>query len=125
MAGHADQFRIGRSVPDPIEGLWETGEEFMTVNLATVLSYPNAGQRFVTWLRTSPDITPNAAGALLLLLTARLELRQQQSARAARNQRPTVPPRWTTHDLAQWLEAPLPTAPPRVDGIISLHRLWK
>jgi 8-oxo-dGTP pyrophosphatase MutT (NUDIX family) len=125
LRGRASEFRAKRTAPDPIEGLWEIGEELMTVDLGSALRDPDAGQRLVIWLRTCLDLTPGGVGSLLLLLTARLELQQQQASRAARNDRQGKGPSWTTSDLAEWLDMPLPDQPVKVADIVGSRRLWK
>jgi 8-oxo-dGTP pyrophosphatase MutT (NUDIX family) len=125
LPGPAGDFRVERSAPDPVEGLWELGDHFMTVNLRAVLEDPSAGRRFILWLRSSQELAPQAAGSLLLLLTARLELRQQQAIRAARTLGVASAPSWTTRDLAQWLEMSLPAHPASVADLVGYTSLWK
>jgi 8-oxo-dGTP pyrophosphatase MutT (NUDIX family) len=115
----ASDFKVRRSGPDPLEGLWELGDQFMTIDLATILNDPRAGRKFTLWLRGCQDLAPQGAGSLLLLLTARLELQQLQAARTGRT------PPWTTTDLRQWLDQPLPARPPDVRTLISYHPLWE
>jgi hypothetical protein len=118
----AREFRVARSAPDPIEGLWELGDRFMTIDLGAVLNDAAKGREFVIWLRSCNDLAPQGAGSLLLLLTARLELRQRQSARARAG---SLPPPWTTKELAKWLDEPLPSRGPDVRGLINHHPIWK
>jgi len=125
LPGRASEFRIERSAPDPVEGLWEIGNEFMTVDLGAVLKDKDMGHRFVMWLRSADNLTPQAAGSLLLLLTARLELRQCQVARADRNHRKVDSMPWTIRELAQWLDAPVPDRHVDISDIIHHHPLWK
>lgn len=125
VPGHARDFTVDRAAVDPIEGLWEIGDQFMTADLGAALRDRDAGERFVSWLRTSPELTPNGSGSLLLLLTTRLELRQQQAQRAARNRRSASPPGWTTRDLAAWLKAPPPDSAARVDDMVRTRSLWR
>lgn len=125
LQGRACDFRVARSAPDPVEGLWEIGDEFITVDLAAVLHDPDKGQRFVSWVRSSQDLAPQAAGSLLLLLAARLELLERQLARAAKNKSRTDPPRWTTRELGQWLDAPLTEKPTDVHDIVQRYPLWR
>jgi 8-oxo-dGTP pyrophosphatase MutT (NUDIX family) len=124
IPGSARDFRISRSAPDPVEGLWEIGNQFMTIDIAAILKDRDAAERFIIWLRTSPEVTPSAAGSLLLLLTTRIELYQNQATRAARNGRQHAPPSWTTADLATWLSAPLTAAALPPPDTISYHPLW-
>lgn len=124
IAGPARDFRISRSAPDPVEGLWEIGDEFMTIDIAEILRDRDAAERFVGWLRSSPELTPNASGSLLLLLTARVELQQNQASRAARSNRQQAQPSWTTADLVKWLDAPLTAATPP-PGVVDYHPLWR
>ncbi len=124
LAGSSQDFRISRSAPDLVEGLWELGDRCMTIDIAEVLKDRNAAERFIGWLRSSPELTPNAVGSLLLLLTARIELQQNQAARAARHNPRRATPPWTTTDLAAWLDAPLTIATPPPPDIVSYHPLW-
>jgi 8-oxo-dGTP pyrophosphatase MutT (NUDIX family) len=124
IEGSAHDLRISRSAPDPVEGLWEIGDQFMTIDIAEILKNREAAQSFINWLRTSPELSANGAGSLLLLLTARIELLQNQARRADRNSRDHTSPSWTATDLAQWLKAP-PTAAPLPPGIVSRHPLWR
>jgi 8-oxo-dGTP pyrophosphatase MutT (NUDIX family) len=119
--GRARDFRLERAAPDPVEGLWELGDQFMTIDLAEILRDPSTGYRFIMWLRTAPELAPQAVGSLLLLLVARLELQQQQAARKRSSK--TVP--WTTGDLAQWLDLPTSSSSVDLTGIVALHPLWK
>jgi 8-oxo-dGTP pyrophosphatase MutT (NUDIX family) len=123
LPGRASDFRIERSAPDPIEGLWELGGDFMTIDLAAVLNNKQTGHRFVLWLRRADNLAPQAAGSLLLLLTSRIELRQHQAARADRNQRADSAP-WTISELAQWLDEELPESPVNISDIIHHYPLW-
>lgn len=123
ITGSAQDFRISRSAPDPVEGLWELGDQFMTIDIGKVIKDRDSARRFIGWLRTTPELTPNGAGSLLLLLTARIELHQNQLARAARNNRERADPSWTSADLAAWLDAPLVVTTPPLD-IVSYHPLW-
>jgi 8-oxo-dGTP pyrophosphatase MutT (NUDIX family) len=125
LPGHASEFRIERSAPDPVEGLWELGNGFMTLDLAAVLKDKDIGHRFVAWLRTENDLAPQAVGSLLLLLTARLELLQSQGARAERNHKHTDPMPWTTCDLTHWLDEELPESPVDISDITRLYPLFK
>jgi len=122
MAGRARDFRVERLAPDPVEGLWEIGDQCMTIDLAKILRNRSAGRRFVTWLRTAQDLAPQGAGSLLLLLTARLELRQQQATRKHRSS-DTMP--WTTGDLARWLDEPAPGSSVNIADVIDFHPIWK
>jgi 8-oxo-dGTP pyrophosphatase MutT (NUDIX family) len=124
LPGHASEFRIERFAPDPVEGLWELGDDFMTIDLATVLKDKGKGHRFIMWLRSSDKLAPQAAGSLLLLITARLELRQFQVARAARNHQSIDPIAWTICELAQWLDEELPKAPVDASDIVDHYPLW-
>ena len=121
MPGRARDFRVERSAPDPVEGLWELGDQFMTIDLAKILRDRSIGRRFVMWLRNSQELAPQAAGSLLLLLTTRLELQQQQ---ATRKHRSSDTP-WTTSDLARWLDEPVADSSIDVADIVGLHPLWK
>jgi hypothetical protein len=125
LPGRAAGFKAKRSAPDPVEGLWEIGDELMTVNLGHALADRSVGRRLVAWLRNCQDLTPGGVGSILLLLIARLELRQQQAARSARNARPTSPPSWTTTDLSKWLDQPATGKQPDVADIVGSHPLWK
>jgi hypothetical protein len=122
MPGHARDFRIDRMAPDPVEGLWEIGDQFMTIDLAKILRDRSAGYRFVMWLRTAQELAPQGAGALLLLLTARVELLQQQ---ATRKYRSFDTASWTTSDLSRWLDEPTPGSPVNIADIVGFHPLWK
>jgi hypothetical protein len=124
LPGHASEFRIERFAPDPVEGLWELGDDFMTIDLAAVLKDKGKGYRFVMWLRSSDKLAPQAAGSLLLLITARLELRQFQVARADRNHQHIGPIAWAIRELAQWLDEELPKAPVDVSDIVHHYPLW-
>ncbi len=124
IAGSAQDLRISRSAPDLVEGLWEIGDQFMTIDFGKVLRDRDTAERFVGWLRNSREITPNAAGSLLLLLTARMELRQNQAARAARNTGQHAALSWTTADLAGWLNTPL-TAATLPPDVVSYQPLWR
>lgn len=124
LPGRASEFRIERLAPDPVEGLWELGDDFMTINLAAVLKDKDMGHRFIRWLRRSDKLAPQAAGSLLLLITARLELRQCQMARADRSHQRDDPAAWTTSELAQWLDEELPKAPVDVSDIVHHYPLW-
>ena len=121
----AADIRVARSAPDPVEGLWELGDQFMTIDLGTILKNAAIGRDFVMWLRSSEDLAPQGAGSLLLLLTARLELRQRQAARVHAQRTSTHPEPWTTCELATWLEEPLPSRLPSLHGVIGHHSLWR
>jgi hypothetical protein len=108
-----------------VEGLWEIGDEFITIDLASVLNDPDKGQRFVSWVRNSKDLAPQAAGSLLLLLAARLELLERQLARAAKNDPRAEPPRWTTRELGQWLDVPFIEGMADVHDIVQRYPLWR
>lgn len=125
LQGRACDFGIARSAPDPVEGLWEIGDEFITIDLASVLNDPDKGQRFVSWVRNSKDLAPQAAGSLLLLLAARLELLERQLARAAKNDPRAEPPRWTTRELGQWLDVPFIEGMADVHDIVQRYPLWR
>jgi len=125
LPGRASEFRIERSAPDPVEGLWEIGNDFMTIDFASVLKDKDIGHRFVMWLRRADNLAPQAAGSLLLLLTARVELRQCQVARAKRNHQHVDPMPWAICDLAQWLEEELLQDPVDISGIVHHYPLWK
>jgi hypothetical protein len=125
LPGRACDFRIERSAPDPVEGLWELGNEVMTVDLAAILKTKDIGHRFVMWLRSDGSLAPQAAGSLLLLLTARLELRQRQVARAKRSHQHLSPMSWTTCELAQWLDEELPENTVEISDVVRHHPLWK
>jgi 8-oxo-dGTP pyrophosphatase MutT (NUDIX family) len=124
LPGRASEFRIERSAPDPVEGLWELGNDFMTIDLAAVLKDKHIAHRFVMWLRRSDNLAPQAAGSLLLLLTARIELRQHQEARARRNHQHVDSVPWTTCELAQWLDDELPKVPVDISDIAHHYPLW-
>ena len=96
----------------------------MTIDLAAVLKDKGKGHRFVMWLRSSDKLAPQAAGSLLLLITARLELRQRQVARADRNDQRAGPIAWTICDLAQWLDEELPKTSVDVSDIVHHYPLW-
>jgi 8-oxo-dGTP pyrophosphatase MutT (NUDIX family) len=119
LAGDAREFRVGRADPDPLEGVWELGDQFMTVDLGAVLKSPRAGRSFVMWIRSCEELAPQGAGALLLLLTARLELQQRLAERAG-HQAP-----WTTKELRSWLEEPLPARLVSVRRLVGYHPLWR
>ena len=121
VTGRARDFRLKRTAPDPVEGLWELGDQFMTIDLAEILRDRSSGHRFIMWLRTAPELAPQAVGSLLLLLAARLELQQQQAARKHRSSS-TAP--WTTTDLAYWLDQPAHGSVDASD-VVSFHPLWK
>lgn len=125
LPGSADEFRITPAAPDPVEGLWEIGDQSMTVDIGTALRSRSSGKRLVDWIRTNLNLTPGGAGSLLLLMVARLELRQQQSSRAKRNNREPKPIPWTTADLVKWLEEPLLDGLPDVADMVSSHPLWR
>jgi len=125
LPGRASEFRIERTAPDPVEGLWELGDEFITIDLASVLKSEEKGHRFVLWLRSDSNLAPQAAGSLLLLLTARLELRQRQVATATRNHQRAGTLSWTTSELAQWLDEKLPKKRVDISDIVHCHPLWR
>ena len=116
---------MAKSAPDPVEGLWEIGNEFMAIDLDAVLNDKDTGYRFVMWLRSTRDLAPQAAASLLLLLTSRLELRQSQVARANRSLSRSDSVPWTTRELAEWLDADLPKKPVDVPSIICHYPLWR
>jgi hypothetical protein len=122
MPGRARDFRIERIAPDPIEGLWELGDQFMTIDLTRILRDRSTGRRFVRWLQTAQELAPQAAGSLLLLLVTRLELQQQQATRKHQSLGTTP---WTTGDLARWLDEPAPGSPADVADVVGFHPLWK
>jgi hypothetical protein len=76
------------------------------------------------WLRRADSLAPQAAGSLLLLLTARIELRQHQMARAERNHQRVDPVPWTTRELASWLDEDVPSLPVDISDIAHHHPLW-
>jgi hypothetical protein len=39
----ASDFKVPRSAPDSIEGLWELGDQFMTIDLGAILNNPATG----------------------------------------------------------------------------------
>lgn len=125
LPGRAQDYRLARSAPDPVEGLWEIGDQFMTIDLGAVLTDAERGRRFVSWVRSSLDLAPQAAGALLLLLTARLELLERQLQRAAARHPDAGPPQWTTRDLAKWLDEPVTDQPVKLHGIVRHYPLWE
>jgi 8-oxo-dGTP pyrophosphatase MutT (NUDIX family) len=125
IPGHARDFRVKRSGPDPVEGLWEIGNVFMTIDLAAILRKRATGYRFTRWLRACDELTPNAVGSLLLLIIARLELRQHQAVRTARNGMTAGPLPWTTSDLAKWLEEPIHVNSRKPRNVVSLYTLWE
>ena len=43
----AADIRVARSAPDPVEGLWELGDQFMTIDLGTILKNAAIGRDFV------------------------------------------------------------------------------
>src|SRR5690242_1868518 len=122
MPGRARDFHLRRTAPDPVEGLWELGDQFMTIDLAKILKDRSAGRRFIMWLRTTQELAPQGAGSLLLLLTTRLELQQQQATRKHPPSRTTA---WTTSDLTHWLDLPTPSSLVNVADIVSFHPLWR
>ena len=122
----ASAFSIARTDPDVVEGLWELGDQVMTIDLRATFNDATHGRRLVAWLRSAHELTPQATGALLLLLTATLELRQQQARRSGQNGRPAgAPPPWTTRDLAEWLSQPRPHKPPHPADLVAYHPLWR
>ena len=125
LPGHAADIRVARSAPDPVEGLWELGDQFMTIDLSAILKDPVTGRDFVMWLRNCEDLAPQGAGSLLLLLTARLELQQHQAARVHPRRTSAHPAPWTTSELAEWLEEPLPAGLPMLHRVIGHHSLWR
>jgi hypothetical protein len=125
IRGAAQDFRICRSAPDPVEGLWELGDQFMTIDIVRILKDRDAAEKFICWIRTSPEITANAAGSLLLLLIARIELHEIQASRAARNSRKHPTPSWTTADLKAWLDVPLTATPTPPPDTVKYHPLWR
>lgn len=124
LPGCASEFRIERSAPDPVEGLWEIANEFMAIDLSAVLKDKDVGHRFVGWLRTADSLAPQAAGSLLLLLTARVELRQYQATRMERYHQNSDSIPWATSDLAQWLDEELPMASIDISDIVRHYPLW-
>src|SRR5215469_4589842 len=96
----------------------------MTIDLATVLKNKHIGHRFVMWLRRADNLAPQAAGSLLLLLAARIELRQYQAARANRNDRRADSLPWTVRELAQWLDEELPKTSVDISDIAHHYPLW-
>lgn len=125
LPGRACDFRVEKSAPSPAEGLWEIGDEFMTIDLAAILGDRAAGEHFIKWLRRSDALTPAGAGSLLLLITARLELQERQAASSWRDARGVYRNAWKSSDLAQWLEAPLPQRPTRPGKHVRYYPLWK
>lgn len=125
LPGRARDFKVPRSAPDPVEGLWELGDQFMTIDLGAILKSAATGKDFVMWLRCSKELAPQGAGSLLLYLTARLELQQFQAARVDPLRNGPRNPSWTTNDLARWLDEPLPARLPELDRVINRHPLWK
>jgi hypothetical protein len=121
----ARDFRVARSAPDPAEGLWEIGDEFIAVDLRAVLGKRRSGESFVNWIRSSDEISPPGAGSLLLLVAARLELQENLAARTARNTGDPYRNPWSSDDLERWLSAPLPARPVRPGNYVSRHPLWK
>ncbi len=123
IEGRASDFRVRHSAPDLVEGLWELGDKLMTIDIAQIIKDRGTAEQFIGWLKISPELTPNAVGSLLLLLTARAELQQNQAARAARHNPRHASPPWTTADLAAWLDAPL-AATTTTPDVVSYHPLW-
>jgi hypothetical protein len=125
LPGRACDFRVERSAPSPVEGLWEIGDDFLAIDLAAILRDRAAGEHFVSWLRSSDELTPAGAGSLLLLITARLELQERQASRTSQGSRDISQHSWTSGDLAQWLTAPLPQTPPQPGKHVRHYPLWK
>ena len=84
LPGRASEFRLQRSAPDPVEGLWEMGNDFITIDLAAVLKDKDMGHRFVMWLRRADKLAPQAAGSLLLAAGL---CKYEQRGRPARSSR--------------------------------------
>lgn len=101
------------SLADPVEGLWELGDDAVVLDLPAATATANDARALVDWLRSSPELTPIASGALLLLTVARQQLAQAQQEKARGAVRPPLP--WTTTDLATWLDSPAPAWRPGAD----------
>lgn len=113
LPGPAPTFTFDLTQADPVEGLWELGEDALVVDLPAATATADDARAFVGWLRSSPELTATACGALLLLTVARQQLAQAQQEKARGAVRPPLP--WTTADLAAWLDAPAPTWTPGPD----------
>jgi 8-oxo-dGTP pyrophosphatase MutT (NUDIX family) len=125
LPGRAQDFSLDRSAPDPAEGLWELGHRIMTVDLDAVLADRGRGRHFVRWLRASAELAPQAAGSLLLLTVAQLELRERQATGAVPGRAARRPNQWTVSDLEAWLRAPLPDGPIKPGRYVRFRPLWK
>jgi 8-oxo-dGTP pyrophosphatase MutT (NUDIX family) len=122
----ARDFRIEKSAPDPIEGFWELGDQFMTINLRAVLENRALGQHFINWLRSSSELSPQASGSLLLLVASRLELQEHQAtAKMTKNPHHICQTPWTSGELTEWLKTPLPKRPVRPGRYVRHYPLWK
>lgn len=124
LPGRAADFRIEKSAPSPAEGLWEIDDKFMAIDLAAILDDRTAGEHFINWLRRTDELTPAGAGSLLLLITARLELKERQAS-SQRDAHRIHRNAWNSCDLVEWLRAPLPRRTPRPGKHVRYHRLWK
>ncbi|MBI4943053.1 MAG: NUDIX domain-containing protein [Actinobacteria bacterium] len=107
LPGPAPTFTFDLTQADPVEGLWELGEDALVVDIAAATATADDARSLVDWLRSSPELTATACGALLLLVISRQQLAQEQHDKARGAVRPPLP--WTTADLAAWLDAPAPT----------------
>ncbi|MCU1626105.1 MAG: hypothetical protein JWP64_1054 [Pseudonocardia sp.] len=113
IEGPATEFRVISGSTDDIEGTWELGTDAMVIDLRMALSSAVAMREFVGWLKASPVILPHAAGGLLLLLVARLELGTANS-----NER-----RMELRDLVDALDVPAAASPSILPPCVTLQSL--
>ncbi|TDD28271.1 hypothetical protein E1218_07710 [Kribbella turkmenica] len=125
LPGSADDFTLDRAKVDPVEGVWEVGETALVIDLPKATRTATMAERYVNWLRSSPELVPHAVGGLLLLLITRQQLRERRAERAASAGRAGVELDWTVADLARWLKAPPPPRPPDASAFVSEHALWQ
>jgi 8-oxo-dGTP pyrophosphatase MutT (NUDIX family) len=121
----ADVFQPDRAKIDTVEGEWEIGDTAMIVDLPSATESAAAAQTLVAWLRSTNELTPHAVGALLLLVIARQQLKEQQVRRAHRAHRPRRALGWTTDDLATWLREPPLAEPVEAPGFVHKRPLFR
>ncbi|WP_328526537.1 hypothetical protein [Kribbella sp. NBC_00359] len=120
----ADKFEPTRSAIDPVEGAWEIGDRAMIINMREATQSARNAKAFIAWLRSASELTPHAVGALLLLMIARQQLRERQSLRAQASGRPHDSLTWTSTNLAEWLQKPLPQTAPDVTSFVRGRPLF-